>query len=138
MQERREFFRIDVDVPVFIRVPAGGEAGDCACTLSKEKFSDDIKKSLVRRINISGAGISFLSDKQYSAGDLIEMLVMIENVYPGIITLCTRVLRSEKRRNKYFTAVEYIGMTTEIRELISAFVFQLQRTLIQEKRVGWL
>ncbi len=138
MKERRAFFRVDADVPIFIRIPAEDKANSCVCALSSERFSDEIKRPLIQRINISGAGICFHSERQYLAGDILDVLIMLESVYPGIITLCTRVLRAEKLRKKYRIAVEYVGLTEEIRELIAKFVFKQERSLRQEKRVGWL
>jgi len=38
----------------------------------------------------------------------------------------------------YCIAIKYECMDEDIRELIVKFVFQRERTLIQEKRVGWL
>jgi c-di-GMP-binding flagellar brake protein YcgR len=137
MRERREFFRIDADVPVLIRA-ASSAADQCLCRLSTERFGEAAKIKLRRRINISGAGICFGNDSPNSPDEIIEMRLMLEDVYPGTIVLCTKVLRTEKMPKNYCVAVEYVGLTEEIRELIVKFVFHRERTLIQEKRVGWL
>jgi c-di-GMP-binding flagellar brake protein YcgR len=71
-------------------------------------------------------------------GDILEMRLMLEDAYHGIIALCVKVLRVEKLSRNYRIAVNYVDMSENIRELIVAFVFKRERTLIQEKRVGWL
>ncbi len=133
-RERREFFRIDADVPVSVR----SGATQCSCRLSAVQFNEATSAAIRRRINISGAGICFSNASPCSVGELLEIELMLEDAYPGIVILCTRVLRCEKTPKNYCIAAEYVGMTEEIRELIVKFVFQRERTLMQEKRVGWL
>ena len=138
MKEKREFFRVDVEIPIFIRHVEEGDSGCCECTLIEQGFGERIKTALVQRLNISGAGICFRSDKPYQVGDVLEMRLMLEDACPGVIGLCTRVIRVEKRSRHHSIAVEYIGMTGAIRELIVKFVFLRQRAFIKEKKVGWL
>jgi c-di-GMP-binding flagellar brake protein YcgR len=136
--ESREYFRVGAIVPMFVRPIAAEEASRFTCHMSVQGFTTDMKKALLNTINISGAGICFESATPYSAGDLLEIRLMLEGVYPGIISLCAKVLRVERCPKYYCVAVKYECMEEDIRELIVKFVFQRERTLIQEKRVGWL
>ena len=137
-QESRGFFRVGAIVPMFVRHIDAEEASNYSCNMGVQGFDKNIKKELLSRINISGAGICFESLIPYSAGDFLEVRFMLEDVYPGIISVCTKVLRVESCPKHYCIAVKYECMDEDIRELIVKFVFQRERTLIQEKRVGWL
>jgi c-di-GMP-binding flagellar brake protein YcgR len=138
MTESREFFRVDAPVPMFVRSLTKDEGKRCSCHLSEKGFDKTLKKTLSRKINISGAGICFENDMPFAPGDILEMRLMLEEAYDGIIGLCVKVLRVEKLSRNYRIAVNYVDMSENIRELIVAFVFKRERTLIQEKRVGWL
>jgi c-di-GMP-binding flagellar brake protein YcgR len=138
MRESREFFRVDAAVPMFVRPLTKDDAKRCSCHLTEKGFDKTLKKTLVRKINISGAGICFENDMPFTPGDILEMRLMLEDAYHGIIALCVKVLRVEKLSRNYRIAVNYVDMSENIRELIVAFVFKRERTLIQEKRVGWL
>ncbi len=137
-QESRRFFRVGAIVPMFVRHLDAEEASHYTCNMGVQGFDKNIKKELLSRINISGAGICFESPTPYSAGDLLEVRFMLEDAYPGIISVCARVLRVESCLKHYCIAIKYECMDEDIRELIVKFVFQRERTLIQEKRVGWL
>ena len=138
MRESREFFRVDADVPMFVRSLTRDEAKRCSCHLTEKGFDKTLKKTLIRTINISGAGICFQNDMPFTPGDILEMRVMLEDAYQGIIAFCVKVLRVEKLSRSYRIAVSYVDLSENVRELIVAFVFKRERTLIQEKRVGWL
>jgi c-di-GMP-binding flagellar brake protein YcgR len=138
MMESREFFRVDAAVPMFVRALAIEEAKRCSCHLSEKGFDKTLKKTLMRKINISGAGICFENDTPFNIGDVLEIRLMLEETYTGIIGLCVKVLRVEKLSKNYRVAVSWVDLTENVRELIVAFVFKRERTLIQEKRVGWL
>jgi len=138
MTESREFFRVDAAVPMFMRSLARDEAKRCSCHLSEKGFDNALKKTLIRKINISGAGICFENDMPFTTGDILEMRLMLEDAYHGVIAICVKVLRVEKLAKNYRIAVNYVDMSEDIREIIVAFVFKRERTLIQEKRVGWL
>ncbi|MGO9378587.1 MAG: PilZ domain-containing protein [Dissulfurispiraceae bacterium] len=136
--ELREFFRVDAIVPMLVRPIAAEDASRYTCYMDSTGFDKSMKSGLLSRINISGAGICFDSAITYSKGDLLEIRLMLEDVYPGIIALCAKVLRVEGCPKHYCVAVRYECMDEDIRELIVKFVFQRERILIQEKRVGWL
>jgi len=50
----------------------------------------------VKRVNISGGGISFFSDTPYNIGDVIELKTVLENLYPVAMYLYGKVLSCEK------------------------------------------
>jgi len=136
--ELREFFRVDAIVPMSVRSLTTADASQYTCHMTGQGFDENTKKGLLCKINISGAGICFESATAYSAGDLLDIRLMLETVYPGIIALCAKVLRVERYPKHYCVAVKYEWLDEDIRELIVKFVFQRERILIQEKRVGWL
>ncbi|HMK55468.1 MAG TPA: PilZ domain-containing protein [Dissulfurispiraceae bacterium] len=136
--ELREYFRVDADVPMFVRQLTKNDAVNYDCNLSGQGFGDAMKKELGRRINISGAGICFESQTPYATGDFLEIRFMLENVYEGLIAVSVEVLRVERRTKDYCVAVKYVAIDEQIRDLIVKFVFLRERILIQEKRVGWI
>jgi c-di-GMP-binding flagellar brake protein YcgR len=138
MRESREFFRVDAAVPMFVRPLTKDDAKRCSCHLTEKGFDKTLKNTLIRKINISGAGICFENDMPFTQGDILEMRLMLEDAYLGIIAFCVKVLRVEKLSKNYRIAVSYVDLSENVRELIVAFVFKRERTLIQEKRVGWL
>jgi len=138
MTESREFFRVDAAVPMLVRPLTSNEANRCYCLLTEKGFDQTLKKTLIRKINISGAGICFENDMPFTPGDILEIRLMLEDAYHGVIALCVKVLRVEKHSRNYSIAVNYVGMSENIRDLIVTFVFKRERALIQEKRVGWL
>jgi c-di-GMP-binding flagellar brake protein YcgR len=138
MTESREFFRVDAAVPMFIRSLTEDDAKRCSCHLTEKGFDTALKKTLMRKINISGAGICFENDMPLTPGNILEMRLMLEDAYQGIIAFCVKVLRVEKLQKTYRIAVKYVDLSEPVREIIVAYVFKRERILIQEKRVGWL
>jgi len=138
MAELRQFFRVNATIPIFLRSLSDREAVPFSCRLDDKGFDKTLKKRLMRKINISGAGICFESDIPYVLGDIIEMRFMLEDVYPGIIAVSVEVIRVETGSKNYYIAVKYACIDERIRELIVRFVFQRERIIIKEKRVGWL
>jgi c-di-GMP-binding flagellar brake protein YcgR len=136
--EKREFFRVDAAVPMSVRQINAAEASRCSCCLSGQEFDKNLKNGLFRKINISGAGIYFENASPYSLDDHLELHLMLGDVHPGIVILYAKVVRVERGPKNYCIAVKYEGMDEEMREIILKYVFQRERILIQEKRVGWL
>ena len=105
MIEAREFFRVDAAVPMYVRSLAEDEAKRCSCHLSHKGFDKTLKKTLIRKINISGAGICFENDIAYTPDDILEMRLMLEDAYHCIIALCVKGVRVEKSSRNYRIAV---------------------------------
>ncbi|HMK60415.1 MAG TPA: PilZ domain-containing protein [Dissulfurispiraceae bacterium] len=136
--ELRAYFRVDADIPMFVRQLKKNDAVNYDCNISGQGFNNAMKSKLCRRMNISGAGICFESETAYAPDDFLEIRFMLEGVHDGLIAISVQVLRVERRQKDYCIAVKYVSIDEQIRDLIIKFVFQRERILIQEKRVGWL
>ncbi|MCX7724979.1 MAG: PilZ domain-containing protein [Thermodesulfovibrio sp.] len=85
-------------------------------------------------VNISGGGMSFISDVPYNKGDILELKVVLDLPLPVALFLYGEVVKSEKVNNGYRVAVKFINIEEDIRDYIIRFVFHRQRQLIRQKR----
>jgi hypothetical protein len=122
-EDARVLFRARATAPLFARPLSGSMPDECYSRLSEPGFDEFLKRSLVKKIDISIAGLSFESDIPYATGDVIELRLMLEDVYRGVIDLCVKVLRVDVRPRHYRIAVTYIELDENVKKLISDFVF---------------
>jgi hypothetical protein len=90
----------------------------------------------IRKVNISGGGMSFNagSDKSFSAGEVLELKVMLTMQYPLALFLYGEVVEASKRNEEYDTSVQFIVIDDFIRDEIIRFVFEKEREILREKR----
>ncbi|MEW5744532.1 MAG: PilZ domain-containing protein [Nitrospirota bacterium] len=134
---QRNFFRVDAYIPfTHRRIPSGEPAVRTAAVLSPEEalLLQDIA---VKKVNISGGGLAFDSQRPYNPGDRIE-IAMVLKVRDGALVVCGEVVRTDQVRGLYRVAVRYLDMDEKIRGIITKFVFLRERELRDEKRAGWL
>lgn len=122
---KREYFRVNTFLPLKINVVPPDMRKGLVARLSAET---DLKPAIV---NISGGGLSFKALKEYTPGDILEIVMAVPE--PAKITACVygevlRVLRT--KRNHYQMFVKFISLTENMRETIVAFVFQWERTVL--------
>ncbi len=129
---KREYFRIDTFIPLKVNVVPPHLKDSVAARV--EDFSD-LKPCIV---NISGGGMSFKSAKEYSRGDMLEMIMAL--YLPSKITIWVygEVLRVEKTKNNHYqTFIKFINTSDKIRELIINFVFQWERELLKKNQINF-
>jgi hypothetical protein len=88
----------------------------------------------VKRVNISGGGISFYADTPFSPGDVIEFKLILTMQYPLSLFLYGEVVESSKHNPEYDTCVQFIAIDDFIRDEIIRFVFEKEREILREKR----
>lgn len=85
-------------------------------------------------VNISGGGMSFVSDSRYNPGEILELKTVLENPLPEAFYLYGEVVKCEKLGNVYRVAVKFVNIEEDIRDHIIKFVFYRQRQLLRQKR----
>jgi len=89
------------------------------------------------RVDISGSGISFVSDVQMTSGDYVEMKIALP-MYPHlkIHTLCkvTRTKTIEKDHEKLWeTAFNFLVINDKDREMLINYIFMREREMLRYK-----
>lgn len=84
--------------------------------------------------NISGGGMSFVSQSEYNQGDILELKTVLENPLPVAFYLYGEVVKCEKLGNVYRVAVKFINIEEDIRDHIVRFVFYRQRQILRQKK----
>lgn len=85
-------------------------------------------------INISGGGMSLNTGKSFSAGDLLEIKVMLGIQVPIALFLYGEVIDATASHAEYDTSVEFINIDDFVRDEIIRFVFETEREILREKR----
>ncbi|KXZ39788.1 c-di-GMP-binding flagellar brake protein YcgR, contains PilZNR and PilZ domains [Alkalithermobacter thermoalcaliphilus JW-YL-7 = DSM 7308] len=112
--QRRNYFRLDISLPVDIY---------------------DLEKQLILRgytKDISGGGISLLSNKTISKNSIIFCKINIEN---NIYNIKSKVVRSgiwEKNPDMFEIGLSFIEITDKERNEIVGFIFKEQRKLMKK------
>ena len=127
MEEKRTFGRVNMLAPLFVRQMQGAAAEDCFCHLIEQKFDDYLKRSLYKKINISGSGILFESDVPFAPGGILEVKFMLDDAYLGVIYLCIEILRVDMRLRGYRIAGRYVGIDESVREMIIKYIYARER-----------
>ncbi|MEN6621405.1 MAG: PilZ domain-containing protein [Smithella sp.] len=88
----------------------------------------------LKKVNISGGGISFSADNPFSPGDIIEFKLILTMQYPLSLFLYGEVIEMGKHNSEYNTFVRFIAIDDFIRDEIIRFVFEREREILREKR----
>jgi len=128
---KREYFRVNTFLPIKINVVPPDMRKGLVAHLSSET---DLKPAIV---NISGGGLSFKALKEYTPGDVLEIVMAVPE--PAKITACVygevlKVLRT--KMNHYQMFVKFISLAENIRENIISFVFQWERTVLNNTQTS--
>lgn len=113
--QRRNYYRLDIMVPVIV-------------------VTDEAKREAKRfdTIDISGGGVRIASNMEFDRGIKISMFIGIPGIEKKIIK--GRIVRSEKAPKEftvYETAIEFIDISPDVRQIIIQYVFEKQRELIK-------
>lgn len=88
----------------------------------------------MKKVNISGGGISFSADKQYSHGDVLEFKLTLTMQYPLSLFVYGEVVEPSKNNPEYDTSVQFIAIDDFIRDEVIRFVFEKEREILRERR----
>jgi hypothetical protein len=88
----------------------------------------------VRKVNISGGGMSFTTGKSFSPGDILEIKVMLTMQNPLALFLYGEVVEASKHSPELDTSVQFIAIDDFIRDEVIRFVFEREREILREKR----
>lgn len=88
----------------------------------------------MKKVNISGGGISFSADKPYSQGDILEFKLTLTMQYPLSLFLYGEVVEANKNAPGYNTSVQFIALDDFIRDEVIKFVFEREREILRKRR----
>jgi hypothetical protein len=132
-EEMRAFLRVNMLAPLFVKPLHGVSADDCYSRLNEQEFDEYLKRSLYKKINISGSGIGFESNQPYAPGGILEVRLMLDDVYSGTMDLCAEVVRIDLRPMGYWVAARFVGLSEDIRNMIFQFVSGRENRLISRR-----
>ncbi len=137
-RSERKFFRVDAHVHLLCGlVPHEERAGIGSRTMPKTSGISWEAETL-KKVDISGAGIAFNSDEFYAVGDIVALKIMFKKDWGTPLLVYGEVVRVEPYSNYCRIALRYVALDERIRSIIMRFVFERERDIIAEKRVGWL
>lgn len=85
------------------------------------------------RTNISGGGLSIASTRQYAAGDILELKMMLPMQPPIAMITYGEVMTVEKKGDSFTIGLIFVAIDEELRDEIIHFVFKTQRDMLREK-----
>ncbi|WP_028575638.1 PilZ domain-containing protein [Desulfonatronovibrio hydrogenovorans] len=101
--------------------------------LSQGNIQDDFPIS-AEVIEISGAGLQFISDESFEVGDTLEMALILSQFPLKVVGVVGNIHRRVKVKNIPVWVVSFTSIRDIDREKIVQFVFQEQREQIRGKR----
>ena len=98
-----------------------------------------LARTPLKKVDLSGGGVSFDSAERYVQGDIIEIHMVLNKVHEGALLVYGEAVRVDMiGQNLYRVAVRFVSLDERIRNLIIKFVFIREREIIAERRVGWI
>ncbi|MGO9015757.1 MAG: PilZ domain-containing protein [Dissulfurispiraceae bacterium] len=134
----RSFFRVDAHIHMLSGLVPHEERANIS---SRELPSTPVsawETETLKKVNISGAGIAFHSDDFYAVGDIVALKMMFKKDWAVPLLVYGEVMRVEPLTRYCRVAVKFVALNERIKSIIMRFVFERERDIIAEKRVGWL
>ncbi|MFZ5996478.1 MAG: PilZ domain-containing protein [Nitrospirota bacterium] len=136
-KNKRAYFRVYADIPLKTRLVPSEKRESCRWHVIDHDHRHSLNDKSLTKIDISGAGIAFETEEHYTIGDLIEVKMHLKT-QRGIIVACGEVVRVETPHRTRRIALKWVSVDERIRDIITKFVFERERELKAEKRIGWL
>lgn len=159
-QQRREFFRLDVFVPILYTVPEVQNLSDidaqwqARLSMSQQVFpvmastKDGFKVVNWRghgdvppqRVNLSGGGIRLKTSESFESGRMVNIDIFLPVVPPRVISVVAEALRSSEimltyEKGAHFTtAFRFHRLDEKDRETIISYLFGEQRQLLRTQK----
>ena len=96
--------------------------------------SEDLSLQETQLVNISGSGISFLSDEPYDIGDSVEITFVLHPVFMMINTSAKVITCDALEASGYRLAIEFINLSEDDRDLLIRHVVKKQMTDIRDNK----
>ncbi len=138
--QRRDFIRIDTELPVTVRVLSpGAENVDISSVEAFEKHrqglprdsSADLPEYHLKTADLSGGGMSLVLERPIGVGSIIECKLELK---PGVGTfvdsIVTRVYDIDGKSNRYMTCVQFVNIDEQIRRRIIKHVFKAHKQAV--------
>ncbi|MEW6115526.1 MAG: PilZ domain-containing protein [Nitrospirota bacterium] len=136
-KNKRAYFRVYADIPLKTRFVPPEKKESCRWHVIAHDHRHSLNDKVRKRVDISGAGIAFETEEHYTLGDIIEIKMHLKT-QRGIIVACGEVVRVDTPHRTRRVALQWISVDEKIRDIITTFVFERERELKAEKRIGWL
>jgi hypothetical protein len=111
---------------------------DIIMNLLGHQKSDGSYKTLYTKVNLSGAGLKFISDVPFTDGELLELKIGLPlSSFPKIATLCqiTRSLKcAETDKEEWEVAVKFLVINDHDRDFMISYIFAKEREMLAKKR----
>jgi len=95
---------------------------------------DGFNRLQITKVNISGGGMSFKTEKNFLPGEILEIKISLLLQKPVSMFLYGEVVESANPNPEYNTSVQFINMDDLIRDQLIHFVFETEREILREKR----
>lgn len=88
----------------------------------------------MKKVNISGGGMSLNTYESFVPGEVLEIKVMLGLQMPMALFLYGEIIEVTIPHPEYDTSVQFINMDDFVRDEIIRFVFETEREILREKR----
>ena len=134
----RNFFRVDAHIHLIVGLVPHEERANISSRELPSTHVSSWEPETLKRVDISGAGIAFDSEEFYAVGDIIALRIMVKKDWAVPLLVYGEVMRVEPYQRYCRVAVKFVALDDRIKSIIMRYVFERQRDIIAEKRVGWL
>lgn len=158
IQQRREFFRLDVFLPVAWTVPEDQQLSSVSGIWKARKMLldnspspkpvpfqgsfkvsgwDNMPDIEPRRVNMSGGGLRIKLPEELSSGTLINLDIFMPSltlkpvIAVGSVIRATEVLLNLETVPSYVTAIKFLHITENDQERIISYIFNEQRNKLR-------
>jgi hypothetical protein len=134
----RDFYRVDAYIHLVSGLVPHEERTNLSSRVLPSTPVSSWAPETMKRVDISGAGIAFDSEDFYSTGDIVALKIMFNKDWAVPLLVYGEVMRVEPYRRYCRVAVKFVSVSSRVKSIIMRFVFERERDIIAEKRVGWL
>lgn len=115
--QKREYFRVDVDVQVLYRPVSEGSSG--------------VLRKVRGQVNLSGGGVAFLVSEDFMEGERLYLQLELDNTTVECVGELVRVF--ELKPGAAGVAIKYVQISPREQDKVVAFCFDAQRKMLKRK-----
>ncbi|NLI30159.1 MAG: PilZ domain-containing protein [Nitrospiraceae bacterium] len=136
---KRDFYRLDDRVQIRVKRLSALPAKDGEDVSIGSSLSDGNAFTQHFTVDISAMGAKFVSSEPFREGQYLEIRFLFRD-FVAPVHINAVVLRSEKAETavSWQIAVKFVNPASHDTTMIERYIFERQRQLIAEKRVGFL
>ncbi len=134
----RSFFRVDAHIHLVSGLVPHEERTNILSRILPPTPAGSWAPATLKKVDISCAGIAFDSEDFYAPGDIVALKIMLQKEGTAPLLVYGEVMRVEPYNRYCRIAVKFVALDERIKSVIMRFVFERERDIIAEKRVGWL